>query len=265
MYPYDILPGIDLYVICLGLAAVAAILSFSKLADIVKIRGKVQNMTVYTAIAAIVLGYGSAVLFQAFYNMLDKGSFSIDSSTGATFYGGLIGGVISFIAIYFIWGKISFKDDDTYKKQFALVANVAPAAITVAHALGRIGCLMAGCCYGAKTDAWYGIKMQHLGYKVVPTQLFEAIFLLLLFLLFVYRILKGKGYNLPIYMIAYAVWRFLLEYIRNDYRGETVVSFLTPSQLIAAFMVIGGIVLIVIMKKLDVKRVSVTNEDNSDE
>ena len=66
-------------------------------------------------------------------------------------------------------------------------------------------------------------------------------------------------------MIAYAVWRFLLEYIRNDYRGETVVSFLTPSQLIAAFMVIGGIVLIIIMKKLDAKRVCVTNEDNSDE
>ena len=265
MYPYDILPGIDLYVICLGLAAVAAIISFSKLADIAKIRGKVQNMTVYTAIAAIVLGYGSAVLFQAFYNMLDNGTFSINSSTGATFYGGLIGGVVSFIAIYFIWGKLSFKDD-SYKKQFSLVANVAPASITVAHGLGRVGCLMAGCCHGAKTDAWYGIMMQHLGYKVVPTQLFEAIFLFILFGLFVYRVVKGKGYNLPIYMIAYAIWRFLLEYIRNDYRGETVVSFLTPSQFIAVLMVIGGIILFAVMKKLDTKhKADVTAEDNSDE
>ena len=265
MYPYDILPGIDLYVICLGLAAVAAIFSFSKLADIAKIRGKVQNMTVYTAILSIILGYGSAVLFQAFYNMLDKGVFSLDSSTGATFYGGLIGGVVSFITIYFVWGKLSFKDD-SYKKQFSLVANIAPASITIAHALGRIGCRMAGCCDGAKTDAWYGIKMQYLGYKVVPTQLFEAIFLFLLFPLFVYRILKGKGYNLPIYMIGYAFWRFFAEYLRTDYRGETVVSFLTPSQLIAALMIIGGIVLIVIMKKIDSKRAFESiKEDASDE
>ena len=164
MYPHDILPGIDLYIICIGLAAVAAILAFSKLADVSKIRGKVQNMSIYTAIAAIVCGYGSAVLFQGFYNMLDKGNFSLDSSTGATFYGGLIGGVVSFIVIYFIWGKLSFKDD-SYIKQFSLVANVAPASITIAHSIGRIGCLMAGCCHGAKTDAWYGITMYNLGYK----------------------------------------------------------------------------------------------------
>ena len=261
MYPYDILPGIDLYVICIALAAVAAILSFSKLADVVKIRGKVQNMSVYTAIAAIVLGYGSAVLFQGFYNMLDKGSFSLNASTGATFYGGLIGGVISFIAIYFIWGKLSF-EDDTYRKQFSLVANVAPASITIAHSIGRIGCLMAGCCHGAKTDAWYGITMQNLGYKVVPIQLFEAIFLALLFAFFVWRIKNGKGYNLPIYMIAYALWRFLAEYIRNDYRGETVVSFLTPSQFIAVLMALGGAVLFVIMKKLEHKKGAEPKEEN---
>ena len=261
MYPHDILPGIDLYIICIAFAAVAAILSFSKLADVAKIRGKVQNMSVYTAIAAIVCGYGAAVLFQGFYNMLDNGSFSLNSSTGATFYGGLIGGVVSFIAIYFIWGKLTFKDN-SYIKQFSLVANVAPASITIAHSIGRIGCLMAGCCHGAKTDAWYGITMYNLGYKVVPVQLFEAIFLALLFLLFVCRIKEGKGYNLPIYMISYALWRFVAEYMRSDYRGETIVSFLTPSQLIAALMVVAGVVLLLIMKKLESRsKVSAKKEE----
>ena len=264
MFPYDILPGIDLYVICLGLAAVAAVFSFSKLADICGIRGKVQNMSIYTAIVAIVLGYGSAVLFQAFYNMLDNGSFSLNSGTGATFYGGLIGGVVSFIAIYFIWGKLSF-DDKSYVEQFSKVANVAPASITIAHSIGRIGCLMAGCCYGAKTDLWCGITMKNLGYKVIPTQLFEAVFLALLFVLFFWRVCKGKGYNLPIYMISYAAWRFFAEYLRNDHRGETVVSFLTPSQFIAVLMIVGGIALLVIMKKIDAKREAVAQEDVSDE
>ena len=133
MYPYEIIPGtgIDLYVICLGLAAVAAVLTFSKLADVAKISPKAQNMSIYTTIIAIVLGYGSAVLFQSFYDMLKNGG-TFKFGTGATFYGGLIGGVIVFIATYFIWGKFKF-DDDTYKKDFLKVLNVAPASITIAY------------------------------------------------------------------------------------------------------------------------------------
>ena len=265
MFPYDILPGINLYVICLGFAAVAAVVAFSKLADIAGISAKVQNMSVYTAVAAIVVGYGSAVLFQAFYNMLAGNGFLLDSNTGATFYGGLIGGIVGFIVIYFVWGKFSF-DDDLYVKQFGSVANIAPASITIAHSIGRIGCLMAGCCYGARTESWFGITMNHLGYKVVPTQLFEAGFLALLFVLFVFRIRNGKRYNLPIYMISYAVWRFILEYFREDYRGETVIEFLTPSQFIALLMIISGIVLIFIMKMLQRNKIEqINSEDTRDE
>ncbi|MBR2388682.1 MAG: prolipoprotein diacylglyceryl transferase [Clostridia bacterium] len=252
MYPYDIIPntGINLYVICLGLAAVAAILAFSKLADVVGISAKVQNMSLYTAILAIVFGYGSAVLFQSFYNMLADGTFTIDKNTGATFYGGLIGGVVSFIVIYFIWGNFKF-DDDTHKREFIHVLNVAPASITIAHGIGRIGCLMGGCCYGPKTDAWCGITMKNLGYKVIPTQLFEAIFLFLLFSLTVYLIYKKKPYNMPLYMIGYGIWRFILEYVRADDRGQTVIASLTPSQLVAIIMIVSGAVLFAFLKKLN--------------
>ena len=268
MYPYDIIPGtgINLYVICLGLAAVAAVLSFRKLADVAGLSAKVQNMSVYTAVLAIVLGYGSAVLFQSFYNMLAEGVFSIDSKTGSTFYGGLIGGVVAFIAIYFIWGKFKF-DDDTYKKEFSGVVNVAPAAITLAHSIGRIGCLMAGCCYGSRTESWCGITMKSLGYKVIPTQLFEALFLLLLFLVIAYRIYGKKNFNMPIYMVGYGFWRFFVEFLRADDRGETIVSFLSPSQLIAIIMMIAGVALFFLQKRLLAKQSSVVpdEEENNDE
>ena len=267
MYPYDIIPGtgINLYVICLGLAAVAAVLSFSKLADVVGLSAKVQNISLYTAILAIVLGYGSAVLFQSFYNMLAEGVFSLDSNTGATFYGGLIGGVVAFIAIYFIWGRFKF-DDDTYKKEFVVVVNLAPAAITLAHSIGRIGCLMAGCCYGSRTESWCGITMKNLGYKVIPTQLFEALFLLLIFAVIVYRIYNKKNYNMPVYMVGYGFWRFFVEFLRADNRGETIVSFLTPSQLIAVLMMISGIVLFFILKRVALKEASVAaDEKESDD
>lgn len=248
MYPYDILPGIDLYVIFLSVGAVAAIISFRLLADKIGLCAEVQNLCIFDAVASIVVGYGSAVLFQAFYNIRERGRFEITSDTGATFYGGLIGGVACFFAIYFIAGHFVCRDG-AHKKNLFSMTDAAISGVVIGHAFGRIGCLMAGCCYGARTDAWYGIKMVYLGYKVVPTQLFEAIFLALLFAFFVFRIVRGKTYNLPIYMVAYGVWRFLIEYMRDDYRGSTAVSFLTPSQLTAVIMVAGGVVLFVFQRR----------------
>ena len=250
MFPYEILPGIDLYVIFLAIAAVSAIISFGRLADKAGIEGQVQNLSIFTAIAAIVLGYGSAVLFQAFYNIAREGKFVINNQTGATFYGGLIGGATCFVLIYFLWGRIKF-DDDIYKKRFWAVTDIAAASIVIAHSFGRIGCLMAGCCHGRATSAWFGIKMVNLQYKVVPIQLFEAIFLAILFGFFVYRICHKESYNLPIYMIAYGAWRFIIEYARDDYRGSTFISFLTPSQLTAIIMIVAGIILLFVMKKFN--------------
>ena len=105
--------------------------------------------------------------------------------------------------------------------------------------------------------------MQNLGYKVIPTQLFEAIFLTILFCVFVYRIRHRKGYNLPLYMISYAIWRFFAEYLRKDYRGETLVDFLTPSQFIAVLMVVAGVILFVIMKKSSKKKEAIISEEGS--
>ena len=261
MFPYDILPGIDLYVIFLALAAFFAIVTFGRLADKVGIERGVQSMSIFTAIAAIVAGYGSAVAFQAVYNIAKEGKFVINEGTGATFYGGLIGGAACFILIYFVWGHFKFADN-LHKKRFLAVSEVAVASITIAHSLGRIGCLMAGCCHGKATTAWYGIKMVHLGYKVVPIQLFEAIFLMLIFALFVYRIYRGSKCNLPMYMMLYGAWRFVIEYARDDYRGTTFISFLTPSQLTALIMIIGGGVLYFIMKKIYVNN---AGEEVSDE
>ena len=93
MYPKEILPGIDLYLICMCLAVMAAIIVYRIIADKIKIEAKLQNLCIFTAVGAIIFGYFSAVLFQAFYNIKENGGeFIINSQTGATFYGGLIGG-----------------------------------------------------------------------------------------------------------------------------------------------------------------------------
>lgn len=252
MYPYPIFWDIDLYTVFLCLGILGAIVTYRIFAEKKKIYWRVQNLVIWSAAAAVVVGYFSAVVFQALYNIKERGGFIIDGTTGATFYGGLIGGAACFLAVYFGFGHFTVKGKE-HIKSFFDVADIAAASIALAHGLGRIGCLMAGCCHGGKTEAWYGIYMMSMGAKVVPIQLYEAIFLFLLFGFLVWRLLTKRSCNLPLYMAIYGVWRFAIEFFRRDYRGSTVVDFLSPSQLIAVIMIAGSVALYfgqrVIMKR----------------
>ena len=258
MYPYDIIFGMDLYSILISVGVIVCMIFIRLQADWRGLKAKLQNLVLFNTIAAVVLGYGGAVLLQAFYNFMAKGKFEIVNNTGATFYGGLIGGTAMFIIIYFVVGHFLYPDG-YHARNFRTVSDLAPAAITVAHGFGRLGCLMAGCCYGAKCDAWYGIKMVGLGYKVVPVQLFEALFLFGLSAVLLILFKKGKKYQMPIYMMAYACWRFVAELMRNDSRGATIVDFLTPSQFISVLLLAGGLILLGIELYLDGKKPA-TNE-----
>ena len=63
-------------------------------------------------------------------------------------------------------------------------------------------------------------------------------------IIFLIMFKKGKKYIMPAYMIAYAVWRFIAEILRNDYRGATIVDFLTPSQFVSVLLLAGGLLLL---------------------
>jgi phosphatidylglycerol:prolipoprotein diacylglycerol transferase len=263
MYPYDVIFGIDLYTIFLCLGIVGAIVVFRLYSDRLKMNWKVQNFTIISAFGAIITGYFSAVVFQALYEIEERGGFIIDKSTGATFYGGLIGGAAFFLAIYFGIGHFVFKDN-IHIKSFFNVADIAAASIAIAHAFGRIGCLMAGCCHGKIADVWYAVNMPgvSLESKVVPIQLYEALFLFAMFAFFTYRIFNKKSCNLPLYMAIYGAWRFVVEYFRTDDRGTTLVDFFTPSRLIALIMIVGSVALLFGQIKLQ-KHMNNTSE-NSD-
>ena len=263
MYPKEIFLGMDLYSILMSVGVIVCMVFIRMQADWRGLKAKLQNLILLNTIAAVVLGYGSAVLLQAFYNYMAKGTFEIVSSTGATFYGGLIGGTAMFIIIYFAVGHFLFPDG-YHKQTFRTVSDLAPAAIAVAHGFGRLGCLMAGCCYGMRCDAWYCIEMQHLGYKVVPVQLFEALFLFALAAVLLILFKKGKRYEMPIYMISYACWRFVAELMRNDYRGATVVDFLTPSQFISVLLLAGGMILLAIELHVDDRKAKTAAETAAD-
>lgn len=244
MYPYKIIGDIDLYTILFALGIVAALAVYRICADKVQINARLYNLTLICALLAVFGGYFSSIAVQAIYNIPSRGVFVIDGDTGSTFAGGLVGGASVFIAVYFIAGRKLGA-----KKEFNKICDCAACAIPAAHSFGRIGCLMAGCCYGARTDAFYGIHMVNLGYKVVPTQLFEAIFLALLCTVMIIMLNKKKRALLGIYMMSYGIFRFFIEFLRDDYRGKLIVDFLSPSQIVSVLLLIGGAVFFAISSR----------------
>ena len=251
MCPYPVFLGLTLYDICLCVGIFICFLLFGYLCDKHKVKRRIQSFAILCGAGAVVLGYCSAVLFQALYNIKSLGRFEINAETGATFYGGLIGGVAVFLALYFGIGWKIF-EENVHARAFFAIADSAVPGIALAHSIGRIGCLTAGCCHGSLTDEWYGIEMWgNMGFgKYVPVQLFEAIFLLFLGLFLVLRSYSRQGLCLPLYLSIYGVWRFIAEYMRDDYRGDTFIEALTPSQLIACILVIVGIGLVFVEKYL---------------
>ena len=254
MYPNQIFLGLTLYDIFICIGIILCFFTFGRLADKRKIRARLQNFALLCGVLAIALGFGSAVLFQAIYNIPVTGKFEIATNTGSTFYGGLIGGVAVFLAAYFGIGPYAMRRagiDGYHSRSFFALASCAVPSIVIAHAFGRLGCLTAGCCHGAPCDAWYCIPMHgDMGYiKYVPTQLFESAFLFILFGLLYINAKEGKRYNLPMYMATYGTWRFIIEFLRGDYRGSVGLP-ITPSQLIAVLMVVGAVGVFFIEKRI---------------
>ena len=254
MYPYKILGIFHLYgfMIAVGILACFGILMLC--GKKFKIEEKFIDFVYFNGIVAIALGFGAAALFQATYNYIEdpSGGFEFE---GITFIGGLLGGIVAFLGGYAIFRK-------RYKARVTDILSIAPCCILIAHAFGRIGCLFAGCCHGPITDKWYGIVQHQLtingvyyeSAKVVPTQLFEAIFLFALFAICFILLWKKKfRYNLSVYLIAYGIFRFLIEYLRADERGSFIPG-VSPSQFWSILMVVSGIGLIFFMRWLFKKR-----------
>ena len=250
MYPDKILGIFHLYGLMIAVGILACFGTLTLCGKKFKIEEKFIDFVYFNAIVAIALGFGAAALFQATYNYIENPADGFKFG-GITFIGGLIGGIVSFLGGYAIFRK-------RYQSRVTDILSIAPCCILIAHAFGRIGCFFAGCCHGPETDAWYGIYMyaSSLGYKakVVPTHLFEAIFLFALFAICFILLWKKKfRYNLSVYLIAYGIFRFGLEYVRADDRGSFIPG-ITPSQFWSILMVVSGIGLIFLMRWLFKKR-----------
>ena len=173
---------------------------------------------------------------------------SVLTGSGFVVYGGIIGGVLT-AYLYCRFKKLSFLD------YFDLILP----CVAIAQGFGRIGCFLAGCCYGKETDSWLGIAFTTStqapnGIKLLPTQLFSAagMFLIAAILFtFAAKVKHEKGQVGALYLILYSIGRFGIEFFRNDFRG-TVGPFST-SQFISLFIFVVGIVLFIARNRSDEK------------
>lgn len=238
--------------IAVGLLACLLILYF--FTDKKGVPQVVQDFVFFVGIISIAVGFGFAALYQAVYNWIESGVFAFG---GITVMGGLIGGAATFILLYFGGGKLIFKGKrlNFHKKYFNDILLVAPICIAAAHAFGRVGCLMAGCCHGAYLGTEYvfgGIWMKGTTYGwgyYVPTQLYEALFLFALVAVLSILYFKRSNIIMSIYLISYGVWRMFIEFFRADHVGELLPG-LSPSQWQSILFIGLGIALLIIYKLL---------------
>ena len=161
-------------------------------------------------------------------------------ANGWVVYGGLIGGVLGGF-LFCCYKKINFLS----------YFDLALPSVALAQGFGRIGCFLAGCCYGRPTDSTIGITFTNSAYapngiSLIPTQLISSglDFLHFFVLLYIARHKKAEGQVGGFYLIFYSIGRFILEYFRGDMeRGS--VGELSTSQFIAIFTLIAGIVIVV--------------------
>lgn len=230
--------------IAVGLLGLFGILLF--VSKKIGIEQKFIDFMFYAGTASIAVGFFSASLFQAVYDYIEDPAAGF-SFGGSTFLGGLIGGAITFFAAYFIFRR-------RYKSRLYDTMSLFPCCVLVAHAFGRLGCFFAGCCYGVESGTWLDVQFPKLRHPALPTQLFESIFLFILLAVCLFLLIKfGFKHNMSLYLIAYGIFRFVIEFWRDDERGELVAG-ISPSQFWSIVMVVLGIGLIFVMRWLGKKR-----------
>lgn len=161
--------------------------------------------------------------------------------TGYVVYGGIIGGILASL----VYCKIK-------KQEFLPYFDLVMPAVSLAQGFGRIGCFFAGCCYGQKTDLWFGITFTQSdfapnGVKLLPTQLISSAgdFIICGLLLLYAKKNTVKGRVASMYMILYGIGRFIIEFFRNDYRGS--IGVLSTSQIISIVIVAVGIIMYIVI------------------
>jgi phosphatidylglycerol:prolipoprotein diacylglycerol transferase len=247
------------YGVLVALAFLVALSLISRLARRAGINSDAAvNLGILCGLSAIVGAKIMMFLVDIPYYMRNPGEiFSLSSlQAGGVFYGGLIAALIASVI---------------YIRRHHLpplqTADVFAPGIELGHAIGRIGCFAAGCCWGAPTKLPWGVTFTNpvagqtvgvpLGIPLHPTQLYESAAEFAIFGILFWRIRRphAPGAIISLYLILYSTARFLVEFVR-DHPGEPTPfgGALNTSQWISLGLFALGAVYYVRRKRLAVQQ-----------
>lgn len=223
------------YGLMVGIGVLVAILVGDKRAKKRDLNGDLIYGLTFTT---VILGFLVAKILYIITEWDDfvQNPMSYLTGNGFVVFGGIIGGAIT------IWAYCKIKKMDFLRYLDLMIPSVA-----LAQGFGRIGCFLAGCCYGKETDSWFGVTFTESHFapnhvKLFPSQLVMSAgdFVIAAFLFYYARKDRTKGKTSALYLMLYSVGRFLVEFTRNDDRG--FVGVLSTSQFIGIFIFIVGAV-----------------------
>jgi phosphatidylglycerol---prolipoprotein diacylglyceryl transferase len=199
---------------------------------------KVAGLTFDQANALFLIIFAAAFIGGKFFLLFENSGYYLNNigrlftGRGFVFYGSFLFAVPAML-IYFRKNKLPVYE----------MLDVMAITTCLVHSFGRIGCFLAGCCYGRSTDSFLSVSFHNeacyakpLHTPLHPTQLYEAFFIfsVMILLLYLRKQRKFPGQLFFLYLLFYACGRFFIEYLRGDIsRGYIIENYLSNSQLIA--------------------------------
>lgn len=190
----------------------------------------VADMGILVILSAIL---GARLFYILFYDLQytleHPGELLKLQQTGLVFYGGIIFAVCAGIVFCKLRGV-----------SIPVVMDVAAPSIALGQSIGRIGCFMSGCCYGAPTRVPWAVKFPNLDHLRHPTQLYESLatFGIFLALMWFRKRKTGPGQVAWLYAIMYAAARFMIEFVRGD-NPQVLLGF-TLSQVVSLLVLLAA-------------------------
>ncbi|PWB78117.1 MAG: prolipoprotein diacylglyceryl transferase [Holophagae bacterium] len=231
------------YGVLVATGVLLGLLTLKRRADRAGLDGtRLVDVGLWLVIWALVGAKGLLVLVELPRYLRDPGELIGLVRAGGVFLGGFAAAVVAGVALF-----------RRYRLPVLATMDVFVPSVALGQAIGRVGCLLAGCCWGSRCDLPWAVTYTDpvaaanvgtpLHIPLHPYPAYEALFNFVVFLglELLYRRRPAPGRVFATYLLVYGGGRFLLEWARGDAaRGFVLGGALSTSQLIAVLMVILG-------------------------
>ena len=216
--------GQNIYLLMVAIGVFFGLIVLLKNTKKEKVSTGEESRIILTFVLSLIIGVIFSNVTNWFFmpELMEYKLFQRFQNAGFNFYSGLL----FFLGSAFVLMKF-------LKINTKLWMNYVIPSILVFHGFGRIGCSLAGCCYGIELFEYPVVKHTHL--ELFPAREIEALSLFVMFFIFTYKVKKNR---VPIYLVSYSIIRFTLELFRDDYRGNFRIPFFSPAQVISMLVVL---------------------------